>query len=71
MGSTDEIPKHALCPTSEDSWCKYPIYQLNKAEHNNEEHTHLPPIIMEELQPPRTYLTLCYQASVHTEVNQV
>lgn len=51
VGSTDEIPKHALCPTTEDSWCKYPISQLNKEEYKHEEHTHLPPTFMKELKP--------------------
>lgn len=51
MGSTNDIPEHVLCPTSEDSWCKYPISQLNKKEYKNEEHTHLPPIIIDELKP--------------------
>lgn len=49
MGSTEHIPKHALRPTSEDSWCKYPISQLNKEEYKNEEHTQLPTNIIEEL----------------------
>ena len=40
VNSSDEAPRHNLCPTGKDSWCKY---QVAKA-HNEEYHHKHPPI---------------------------
>lgn len=39
IGSTDEAPRHALCPADIDSWCKYKLSQIKKL-HTNMQNTH-------------------------------
>lgn len=51
LGSTDDKPMHALCPTDADTWCKYQKAMQEKVEYKHEEHTHLPPAVLQELKP--------------------
>lgn len=49
MQSTDDNPKHGLCPKGTDSWCRY-----QKAISNNETFVHktpLPQVVMKEIKP--------------------
>lgn len=51
MGSTDQNPQHNLCPSSEDTWCKYQIAKKKNEAYKHEEHTHLPMAVLEEIKP--------------------
>lgn len=49
MLSTDENPRHELCPTGEDSWCRY-----NKCLVTGDKHSHtssLPAAVMDAIKP--------------------
>jgi hypothetical protein len=51
LGSTDEEPMHQLCPTGENSWCKYQLAKEKKEPYNHSDHTHLPPAVLNEIKP--------------------
>lgn len=51
LGSTDEVPCHALCPSDNDTWCEYQVSKINKTTYKLEEHIHLPSTIMKDIKP--------------------
>ena len=50
MNSTDELPRHDLCPTGEDSWCKYRVVQA-RGEVYHHKNVPIPNAIMNLLKP--------------------
>ncbi|KAJ8039105.1 hypothetical protein HOLleu_16723 [Holothuria leucospilota] len=53
--STDAIPQHHLCPTGEDSWCKYQKALLKKESYKHK--NSIPAVVMEAIKPVYTRLT--------------
>lgn len=50
MSSNNE-PRHELCPKEPDTWCKYNIAVIEGKEYDHDKHFHLPEIIMSEVKP--------------------
>lgn len=51
LGSTDERPEHALCPTDNDTWCKYQKAKTDKTVYKHSDHFHLPTAVLQEIKP--------------------
>lgn len=49
--SSNENPLHILCPTTDDTWCKYNQAKRQKEQYDHNAHFHLPTILMEEIKP--------------------
>lgn len=51
LGSTNAKPEHGLCPKGEDTWCKYQKAVAKNEPYDHTKHTHLAPIVMEQIKP--------------------
>lgn len=51
LGSTNENPKHRLCPDPPETWCKYKKAQANNEEYDHNKHTHFPKAVMDLIKP--------------------
>lgn len=51
LGSTDECPEHGLCPTDDDTWCKYQKAKIDKTVYKHSDHFHLPTAVLQEIKP--------------------
>lgn len=51
LASSNENPTHQLCPSDENTWCKFQKAKLANETYDHKKHTHLPIAIMTEIKP--------------------
>lgn len=49
--SSNLQPRHQLCPTSDDTWCKYQQAKKMNKPYDHDKHFHIPEKVMKEIRP--------------------